>query len=179
MQSLTTKICMGLRLSVFPEPEAWPRRQSVNCRNRKRRNRSVFMACSAERNENDKGESGSSRSNLFLSRRSHNYAMLKRRMDVAAKSEVSIVFFLFYKWLILNCECRFSFLLICCARRITKRLRGFVTRWNVLKMKYQFCVWGGCWKKQFAMRDSRCVSIFFLLFFILNILFFGSHIIFL
>ncbi|XP_057440009.1 uncharacterized protein LOC130731812 [Lotus japonicus] len=87
MQSLTTKMCMGLRLPVFPEPEAWPRRQSVNCSNRKRRNRSVFMACSAERNENDKGESGSSRSNLFLSRRSHNYAMLKRRMDVAAKSE--------------------------------------------------------------------------------------------
>ncbi|XP_027339368.1 uncharacterized protein LOC113853113 [Abrus precatorius] len=73
MQSLSIKFCLGLRSAVMTDSEA-----VMNCRNRRRGNWRVIVACGgAERNWNE---------SLSLSR-SHNYAMLKHRMDAAAKSE--------------------------------------------------------------------------------------------
>lgn len=92
MQSLLSinKACMDLRLPVLTESEAGTRRrQRVNCRNRRRRNWSVTVACGAERNGNGNGREESGGSMGASSGSSHNYAFLKRRMEVAAKSEVS------------------------------------------------------------------------------------------
>ncbi|XP_061336674.1 uncharacterized protein LOC133283778 [Gastrolobium bilobum] len=87
MQSLNIKACLDLRLAVFTDSEVGMKRQWVNCRNRRRRNGSVIVACGAERNTNGSmsTSSGSSSSSFFS--RSHNYAILKQQMEVAAKSE--------------------------------------------------------------------------------------------
>ncbi|KAJ1418281.1 UVR domain [Sesbania bispinosa] len=67
------------------DSEVGIRRQWVNCTSRRRRNGSVIVACGAERNGSMRASSGSS-SSSFLSQ-SHNYAILKHQMEVAAKSE--------------------------------------------------------------------------------------------
>ncbi|KAK7350628.1 hypothetical protein VNO77_09453 [Canavalia gladiata] len=70
MQSLSMK---ALRLPVLKDSEA-----GMNCRNQRKGNRSVIVACSAKTNADD--------ASMSLSR-SHNYAILKHQMEVAAKSE--------------------------------------------------------------------------------------------
>ncbi|KAK7411105.1 hypothetical protein VNO78_02508 [Psophocarpus tetragonolobus] len=76
MQTLSSmQTLVGLRLPVLTNSEVRTRTQRVNCRNR-RSVRGVVVSCSSERNE--EGGMGSP---------SHNYAILKHRMEMAAKSE--------------------------------------------------------------------------------------------
>lgn len=132
MESLRIKACVDLRLPVFTGSEAGVKKQWVNCRNRRRRNCSGIVACGSERNRNRRGENGS----MSVFCRSHNYAILKHQMEVAAKSEVSVLFILssenvsyvvvqFWKE---GCGSYFVWNVVCRCGRITKRLRGFVTR---------------------------------------------------
>ncbi|RDX61660.1 apaG, partial [Mucuna pruriens] len=87
MQSLLSmKTCVGLRLSVLTDSEARIRTQWVNCWNRRNWS-SAIVSCASERNgKGGMGASGASNSRSFLSP-SHNYAILKYRMELAAKSE--------------------------------------------------------------------------------------------
>ncbi|XP_054822339.1 uncharacterized protein LOC129320767 isoform X2 [Prosopis cineraria] len=93
MQSLSSKALMDLRLpgrrgADFFGTETRVKRNWVNCRNLKGTN--GIVACTAERNENGRGESRSTSQSAspssFLSR-SHTYALLKQQMERAAKSE--------------------------------------------------------------------------------------------
>lgn len=65
--------------------------QRVNCPNR-RNWRSVTLSCGSERNNENEENGANSRS--FLSP-SHNYAILKHQMEMAAKSEVRVHVFVF------------------------------------------------------------------------------------
>ncbi|CAJ1975125.1 unnamed protein product [Sphenostylis stenocarpa] len=90
MQSLlSTKTCLGVGLPVLTNSEERSTRrrmQSVNCRNH-RNWRSVVVSCGSKRNQNEGiDETGWSNSRSFLSP-SHSYAILKHRMEIAAKSE--------------------------------------------------------------------------------------------
>ncbi|KAL2340910.1 hypothetical protein Fmac_008850 [Flemingia macrophylla] len=76
MQSLSAKTCVGSRLPFSTNPEA--RTQRVSCPNRRNWS-SAIVSCGSERKGN------SSNGSYFSP--SHNYAILKHRMEVAAKSE--------------------------------------------------------------------------------------------
>ena len=99
MQSLSLKGFVDLRLtgpvrSGLADSEVSLRRQWVNCRNPKRT--SGFTTCAIERNGNGGGESWSVSSSPILPpssllSRTHTYALLKQQMEVAAKSEVSVL----------------------------------------------------------------------------------------
>ncbi|TKY73510.1 ApaG protein [Spatholobus suberectus] len=80
MQSLSVKTRVGLRLPVLADSET--RTQRVNCPNRRNWS-SAIVSCGSERNGN---EGMSSNSGSYFSP-SHNYAILKHRMEMAAKSE--------------------------------------------------------------------------------------------
>lgn len=83
MQSLMSmKACVGTRLPVLTNSEASTRKQRVNYPNR-RYGRNVIVSCGLERNGN---EGMGSNEGSF----SHNYAILKHRMEKVAKSEVSV-----------------------------------------------------------------------------------------
>ncbi|KAG5032029.1 hypothetical protein AAZX31_06G172900 [Glycine max] len=80
MQSLMSmKACVGTRLPVLTNSEASTRKQRVNYPNR-RYGRNVIVSCGLERNGN---EGMGSNEGSF----SHNYAILKHRMEKVAKSE--------------------------------------------------------------------------------------------
>ncbi|KAG5035626.1 hypothetical protein JHK87_010536 [Glycine soja] len=80
MQSLMSmKAYVGTRLPILTNSETSTRKQRVNCPNR----RNVMVSCGSERNGN---EGIGSNSGSFMSP-SHNYAILKHRMEKAAKSE--------------------------------------------------------------------------------------------
>lgn len=103
---LNAKACVGVRSPVIANSEersAKRMMQNVNCRN-SRNWRNVAVSCGSEKNGNDGiGASEGLNSGSFLSP-SHNYAILKHRMEIAAKSEVSVFvwkesgFFVFYHW---------------------------------------------------------------------------------
>jgi len=174
MQSLlSAKTCVGVRSPVVANSEERSTRrtmQSLNCRN-SRSWRNVVVSCGSEKNGNDGiGASEGWNSGSFLSP-SHNYAILKHRMEVAAKSEVSaIVFFYFF----FEKKMDFSCFIIDVAPRcwkeasywiwnggsIMKRLQGFVTRSNASRTRFLFCVYGGCWKKLLLTRDFRSIVVF-------------------
>lgn len=89
MQSLMSmKAYVGTRLPILTNSETSTRKQRVNCPNR----RNVMVSCGSERNGN---EGIGSNSGSFMSP-SHNYAILKHRMEKAAKSEVSVFVFFFF-----------------------------------------------------------------------------------
>ncbi|KAK7354044.1 hypothetical protein VNO80_19500 [Phaseolus coccineus] len=90
MQSLlSAKTCVGMLSPVITNSEERSTRrlmQSVNCRNN-RNWRNVAVSCGSEKNGNEGiGASEEWYSGSFLSP-SHNYAILKQRMEIAAKSE--------------------------------------------------------------------------------------------
>lgn len=98
MQSLSAKTCVGSRLAVLRNPEArTTRTQRVSCPNRRNWS-SAIVSCGSERNGTDGTASPGGSNGSFLSP-SHNYAILKHRMEVAAKSEVSVfvLVFVFFK----------------------------------------------------------------------------------
>ncbi|QCE14504.1 uncharacterized protein LOC114162466 [Vigna unguiculata] len=86
---LNAKTCVGVLSPVIANSEERSSRrmmQSVNCRN-SRNWRNVAVSCGSEKNGNDGiGASEGLNSESFLSP-SHNYAILKHRMEIAAKSE--------------------------------------------------------------------------------------------
>ena len=105
MQSLlSAKTCVGMLSPVITNSEERSRRrmmQRVNCRN-SRNWRNVAVSCGSGKNGNEGiGASEGWNSGSFLSP-SHNYAILKHRMEIAAKSEVSAIVFFFFclkrKW---------------------------------------------------------------------------------
>lgn len=74
--------------------------QRVNCPNR-RNWRSVTVSCGSERNNENEENGANSRS--FLSP-SHNYAILKHQMEMAAKSEVRVFVFLLFEKKKISCQ---------------------------------------------------------------------------
>lgn len=113
MQSVSSNALMDMGLSSprgsgLADRETRVRRQCVNCINLKRTNPKRIrgiVACAVERNENGKGEnestSRSSSTSSFLSR-SHTYALMKRQMEQAAKSEVCVLDYLRISFFALN-----------------------------------------------------------------------------
>jgi len=158
---LNAKTCVGVLSPVIANSEERSSRrmmQSVNCRN-SRNWRNVAVSCGSEKNGNDGiGASEGLNSESFLSP-SHNYAILKHRMEIAAKSEVSVFFFFFLFDVAPRCWKEASYW-IWNGGSIMKRLQGFVTRSNASRTRFLFCVCGGCWKKLLLMRDFRSIIVF-------------------
>ncbi|BAT79506.1 uncharacterized protein LOC124824094 [Vigna umbellata] len=86
---LSAKACVGVRSPIIANSEERSTRkmiQNVNCRN-SRNWRNVAVSCGSEKNGNDGIDASEGlNSGSFLSP-SHNYAILKHRMEIAAKSE--------------------------------------------------------------------------------------------